>query len=87
MEWQDIETVDTAVNFNEIVLAHFWQPRDEDGDPTGPLQCSWAHVAYPTSASWQCATGGFKDMHGFASFPLALATHWARLPKPPVSDQ
>ena len=79
--WQDIASAPRDALHNAIVLAKLWQPTHEDGEPDGPMQVAWAHVAYRTASGWQVGTGGFKGVHGFASFALHDATHWVRLPQ------
>jgi hypothetical protein len=63
-------------------LIGHWNPQlDEDGEPYGPGEWSWVQVATLSFDAWHVGTGGFKGLHGFASFPLCdNATHWARLP-------
>jgi len=85
MTWQPIETAPKAsLSMNEVVIAKFWQSIDENGDPDGPLEISWAQVAYPTYSGWQLGTHGVRGAHGFASFSLCDATHWMPLPEAPA---
>lgn len=81
--WLPIADAPTKTFHNEVMLASIWQPKDEDGEHDGPPQIAWAHVAYLTASGWQIGTGGFKGLHGFASFPLCEATHFMPLPAPP----
>jgi len=85
--WQPIATLGSThrILHNEIVVGNFYQPTDEDGEPVGEMEISWAHVAYPTASGWRVGTGGFVGVHGFASFPLVEATHWMPLPAAPVT--
>jgi hypothetical protein len=86
--WQPIATlreVTKRPGHNEIVVAKFVHLRDEEGDQTDVLEMSWAHVAYPAVGVWQVGTGGFRGVHGFASFPLLEATHWMPLPEAPAA--
>lgn len=56
---------------------------DEDGEPTEG-EWLWQQVAYLTSNGWQVGTGGFKGVHGYASFPLNdNATHFIKLDEGP----
>ena len=68
----------SSIGHNQIVIAKIVHYDEERSEP----EISWAHVAYPSSMGWQCGTGGFRDVHGFASFPLLDATYFMMLPKP-----
>lgn len=80
LRWETVSSLPIGARHNAIVLASIFQPTEE-GEPSGEPQIAWAHVAYPTSDGWQVGTGGFKGVHGFASFAVHAATHWMRLPE------
>lgn len=89
-EWQPIGKLGSLrdkLGHNQVVIAKIVQHMDENGDPEGDPVISWAHVAYPTSMGWQCGTGGFRGVHGFASFPLLDATDFLILPSPPAEGR
>lgn len=85
--WQPIAELRdlSRVSHNQIVLAKFIQHMNDEGEPDGAPEISWAHVAYPTASSWQVGSGGFRCVHGFASFGLHQATHFMPLPEAPVA--
>lgn len=85
--WQPIETAPKDWLRNTIgrcLIGHWYEPKDEEGEPDGEGQWLWVHVANLSSNAWHVGTYGFAGVHGFASFPLHdNATHWMPLPPPP----
>jgi hypothetical protein len=90
-EWLPIKDAPRHIGLHAVLIANFWQPTTEDGDPDGPMEMAWAHVAYRSHSGWMLNTKGFDGLHGNASFPLHEATHFQMVqplestsaPKPP----
>lgn len=88
-EWQPIETAPKSSDWlsagGKPCLIGRWNPQiGDDGEPYGEGEWSWVQVASLSFDGWRVSTGGFKSIHGFATFLLHEgATHWMPLPDPP----
>lgn len=84
--WQPIETApnEWLKQNGKCLIGSAYYPKDEDGEPCGEPEWGWVQVATLSFDGWHVGTGGFKGLHGYASFQLAEhATHWMPLPTPP----
>lgn len=88
MDWQPMSTAPKPSSWLRdppgqlYVIACFHQRTDEDGEPEGEPELSWAQVADLSFDGFYVATSGFAAIHGHARFRLheKAGTHWAILP-------
>lgn len=86
--WQPIDTAPKASDWlkqsssKRFLVGHWWQPVDDDGEPSRPGEWAWVQAVTLTSDGWHVWSSGFKGWHGTATIPVhGNATHWM-----PLSD-
>lgn len=73
---------------NTYVIAKFYQPKNEDGEPIGPMKLVWAQVAHLTLVGWVMSTHGIASVYSYGRFNLLdNATHFMKLENPEAPDE